>query len=253
MTERSGPTRQPDDTADGQSTPENPAVNATGKPTEKPTVYRGAMALAGGVVVAALGVAGAVDLLVDSGTQDLVGAAVLLLIATMAVAYGIYPAAFTTAELLRIRNPFRTIVVPWPAVTDINARLSFVVQAAERRYTIWAIPVSMHERRKAERSRLRDLSRNDRSTRGRAGRRTQLSDIPIPVSRMEDPITRFSYADQAASEMRDRQEAYALLVGGAAPTVGTAEQPTATSRWTWPMPVTIGCGVVFVVLAAILK
>lgn len=278
MTEHSGSTRQPDGPAPDDRTPEagSSEVGAAGaeaaRPnsaagpasTAKPTVYRGAMALAGAVIVAVICVAGVLDLLIEAGTQDLLGAAILVLVAVMAVGYGIYPAAFAYEDRLKVRNPFRTITLPWAAVTEINARLSFVVNADDKRYTIWAIPVSMHDRRKAERERMKEMSRASRDAGRQArGGRSRMPEFPGMSGRQTDPIDKLSYADQALQELRGRQEAEAQRAKNAAalsrkksgkPGDNPAEpKPVVTVRWTWPMPVAVGCAVLLVVLVAILK
>ena len=282
MTEHSGSTRQPDDLAPDDGTPEagSSEVGAAGAKADrpnstaetasaaKPTVYRGAMALAGAVIVAVICVAGVLDLLIEAGTQDLLGAAILLLVAVLAVGYGIYPAAFAYEDRLTVRNPFRTITLPWAAVTEINARLSFVVHADDQRYTIWAIPVSMHDRRKAERDRMKEMSRASRDASRRArGGRSRLPEFPGMASRPVDPIEKLSYADQALHELRERREAEALRIKNAAALARkqsgkqngkqggdeTGPKPAVSVRWTWPMPVAAGCAILLVALVAILK
>ena len=113
--------------------------------TEKPTVYRGPAALIGGALVVLFCGFGAIDLLIESGTQDLVAAAILTLVAVLAALYGVYPAAFAWNDRLVVRNPFRTIDLPWDAVTDLSARLSFMAHTEHRDFTVWAIPVSLRE------------------------------------------------------------------------------------------------------------
>lgn len=245
MTEHSESTRRSDQPTAGPDAPPAPPA----PPAQKPTVYRGGAALAGGLGVSLLCALGIIDLLVESGTQDLFGASVLALIATLAVAYGVYPAAYADENRLRVRNPLRTIVVPWSAVTDLSAKLSYVVHTEQRRYTVWAIPVSLHERRKAERVRLRDLNRADRTARRAARGGTRLSDMHVPDGRRTDPIERMSYADQALREMGDRREAYKQRVGNA-PEQAAASAPTI--GWAWPMLGTIFGVVVLVVLVGLL-
>ena len=249
MTEHSESTRQSDQQQ--QARPDAPAAGdavdapAPAAPQEKPTVYRGGAALVGGLIVAVLCVLGIIDLLVEGGTQDLVGVGVLALVTSLAFAYGIYPAAYATSDRLRIRNPFRTIEVPWSAVTDLTAKLSFVVHTEPARYTVWAIPVSLHERRKADRVRLKEVTRADRDARRSARGGTRLSDIQIPTSRRADPIERLSYADQALQEMGERRESYAQKNKNA-----PASAPKMT--WAWPMPAAILASVLLIVLAAVL-
>lgn len=174
--------------------------------TEKPTVYRGPAALIGGALVVLFCGFGAIDLLIESGTQDLVAAAILTLVAVLAALYGVYPAAFAWNDRLVVRNPFRTIDLPWDAVTDLSARLSFMAHTESRRFTVWAIPVSLRERRRFERHRLKDLSQSQRlASRGVPANMPQSGN-----RRPYDPADRLSMADQAIEEMNARREAYAV-------------------------------------------
>ena len=173
---------------------------------EKPTVYRGPAALIGGALVVAFCGFGAIDLLVEAGTQDIVAAAILTLVAVLAALYGVYPAAFAWSDRLVVRNPFRTIELPWDAVTDLSARLSFIAHTESRRFTVWAIPVSLRDRRRSERHRLRDLSQQQR-----LAKRGVPTEMLQPRSRRPyDPVDRLSFADQAISEMNAKREAFAV-------------------------------------------
>lgn len=174
--------------------------------TEKPTVYRGPAALIGGALVVVFCAFGAIDLLVESGTQDLVAAAILTLVAVLAALYGVYPAAFAWNDRLVVRNPFRTIELPWDAVTDLSARLSFMAHTESRRFTVWAIPVSLRERRRVERHRLKDLSQSQRL----ASRGVPADMLQSVNRRPYDAADRLSMADQAIEEMNARREAFAV-------------------------------------------
>jgi hypothetical protein len=174
--------------------------------TEKPTVYRGPAALIGGALVVLFCGFGAIDLLIESGTQDLVAAAILTLVAVLAALYGVYPAAFAWNDRLVVRNPFRTIELPWDAVTDLSARLSFIAHTESRRFTVWAIPVSLRERRRFERHQARELARTQRLNK-RYGVSPELAQ---QRPRNYDPAERLSMAEQAIEEMNARREAYAV-------------------------------------------
>ncbi|HEU5428966.1 MAG TPA: hypothetical protein VFU74_18945 [Actinocrinis sp.] len=174
--------------------------------TEKPTVYRGPAALIGGALVVLFCGFGAIDLLIESGTQDLVAAAILMLVAVLAALYGVYPAAFAWNDRLVVRNPFRTIELPWDAVTDLSARLSFMAHTESRRFTVWAIPVSLRERRRVERHRLKDLSQSQRL----ASRGVPADMLQSVNRRPYDAADRLSMADQAIEEMNARREAFAV-------------------------------------------
>jgi hypothetical protein len=181
----------------------------TRPPNEKPTVYRGAAALIGGALVVLFCVAGSIDLMAESGTGDLTGASILVLVAVLAWLYGVYPAAFSWTDRLVVRNPFRTIDLPWSAVTDVSARLSFVAHTESKRFTVWAIPVSLRERRRSERHKVRELTQAQR-----AAKRGLSPDMfgPSRSHRPTDPIAGLSFADQAIAEMSAKRESYAVKV-----------------------------------------
>ena len=238
---------------------------------EKPTAYRGPAALIGGALVVLFCGFGAIDLMVESGTQDLVAAAILTVVAILAALYGVYPAAFAWNDRLVVRNPFRTIELPWDAVTDLSARLSFMAHTESRRFTVWAIPVSLRERRRSERHRLRDLSQSQRMA-----KRGVPTDMLQPRNRRPyDPVDRLSFADQAIDEMNARREAYAVQARfkakeaeqtaaataeavaaasaagtqKAAPEVETAPVDSGTVRWSVLSFALLAASVVFLIVA----
>lgn len=189
----------------------------TNGPADKPTVYRGPLALAGGVIVLLFCVAGAVDLIAEVGTADLPGAAVMLLVGSFAFAYGVYPAAFSNDEALVVRNPLRTIELPWGAVTRLSAQLSFIVHTAHRKFTVWAVPVSVRDRRKADRAVYKEKSRmrreEQRAQRGGMGGGMGGFGFGNARATPGSDIERLSYADQAMNEMTARREGWYQRAG----------------------------------------
>ena len=189
----------------------------TNGPAGKPTVYRGPLALAGGVIVLLFCVAGAIDLIAEVGTADLPGAAGLLLGGALSFAYGVYPAAFSNDEALVVRNPLRTIELPWGAVTRLSAQLSFIVHTAHRRFTVWAVPVSVRDRRKADRAMYKEKSRQrreeQRAQRGGMGGGMGGFGFGNARSNPGADIERLSYADQAMNEMTARREGWYQRAG----------------------------------------
>jgi len=258
--------------ADSRSTTEN----------EKPTVYRGAAALIGCALATLFCGIGAADLIIESGTRNLTGASILLLIAVLAGLYGVYPAAFSWSDRLVVRNPFRTIELPWTAVTDLSARLSFIAHTEGGRFTVWAIPVSLRDRRKADRHRVRDLNQTQRAV-----KRGMSPDLFQPSrGQRADPIENLSFADQAITEMNAKREAratqlrlkakadaadaaqtsvaepvsdVAVAVGAAAESsaaVASAESADVTTptdsaivHWTWPSFALLGASVVLLIVS----
>jgi hypothetical protein len=190
----------------------------TNGPADKPTVYRGPLALAGGVIVLLFCVAGAVDLLAEVGSADLPGAAAMLLVGSLAFAYGVVPAAFSSDESLVVRNPLRTIELPWGTVTRLSAQLSFIVHTAHRRFTVWAVPVSVRDRRKVDRARYRESARARREEQRaqRGGTAGGLGGFGFGGGARQRPgseIERLSYADQAMNEMSARREGWYQRAG----------------------------------------
>ena len=220
-------------------------------PAEKPTAYRGAGALVGGAVVILFCVGGAVDLLAEEGKADMPGASIMLVVAALAFAYGVYPAAFSGTDALVVRNPLRTITMSWGIVTKLTAQLSFIAYTTTQRYTIWAVPVSLRDRRRAERARLRELARQ---TRGANKGRQRLSglggygDARITSSPTPDPIEKLSFADQAITEMTARREHWFHREG-----LNPEAEPTSTEiaaiSWNLPTLAPIAASIIFMIVA----
>lgn len=249
-------------------------------PNEKPTVYRGPAAFIGGILVVLFCGFGAIDLIAESGTGDLTGSAILALVAVLAWLYGVYPAAYSWSDRLIVRNPFRTIELSWETVTDLSARLSFMAHTESKRFTVWAIPVSLRERRRADRHRMRDVSAAQRAA--KRGLSADLFGSPSRSRRPADPITQLSFVDQAIAEMNVKREAHTVKVrllaknaealadaartgevqaeGGveaavtnsaaaSAPFAETAPVDVATVRWSWLSFALVGGAVAFLVVA----
>jgi hypothetical protein len=225
-------------------------MTTTASPAEKPTAYRGVGAVIGGAVVMVFCVGGAVDLLAQEGSADLPGASIMFLVAALAFAYGVYPAAFAGTDTLVVRNPLRTITFSWGAVTKLTAQLSFIAYTATQRYTVWSVPVSLRDRRRAERARLRDLSRQaraERSGRQRFGGFDYDRTPGKPAT--QDPIDRLSFADQAITEMTARRENW-FHRAGLDPE--TAEPPTTDApaiTWNLATLAPIAACIVLVIVA----
>jgi len=221
-------------------------------PAEKPTVYRGTGAVFGGALVLLFCLGGGIDLLIEEGTVDLPGVSVMFLVAALAFAYGVYPAALSGPHALVVRNPLRTLTIPWGVVTKLSAQLSFIAFTTTQRYTVWAVPVSIRERRRAERSRMRDLARQSRvggDQRKRRGASAFSFGATQPTSPTSD-FDRLSYADQALSEMNARREAWCHSAGIDPETDPTSTEVPGTTWNVLPIALIAGC-LVFVIVAFI--
>ncbi|MEU0372764.1 PH domain-containing protein [Streptomyces sp. NPDC006283] len=121
--------------------------------TDSERVYRSPAGMAGGAVLLALIAWIAVDAVVrGEGRTPWLALAGALLAAPVVVAFTFRPAVFASDERIRIRNPFRTITLPWGAVADVRASYSSEIFTQDgRKYQLWAIPVSLRKRKSAAR------------------------------------------------------------------------------------------------------
>ncbi|MEV7612370.1 PH domain-containing protein [Streptomyces sp. NPDC089799] len=129
----------------------SPAPSAD-EPVYQDRVYRSPMAMVGGVLLLALVVWLCGDALVrGTGNEPWFGAAAALLVVPLAVAFTLRPAVFANADRMRVRNPFRTIELPWASVEALRSGYSAEVCTENAKYQLWAIPVSLRDRKKANR------------------------------------------------------------------------------------------------------
>ncbi|MFF5426095.1 MULTISPECIES: PH domain-containing protein [unclassified Streptomyces] len=115
--------------------------------------YRSPLGIAGGVFLLLLACLFAGDaVLRGEGRTPWLALAGLLLAVPLIVAFTIRPVVYANADRLRVRNPFRTITLPWSAVADVRAGYSSEVFTQEgAKYQLWAVPVSLRKRKKAAR------------------------------------------------------------------------------------------------------
>ncbi|MCX4691398.1 PH domain-containing protein [Streptomyces sp. NBC_01408] len=137
----------------------------TGEPVYDDRVYRSSMGVVSGVLMLALlaWLCGDGVLRGDGDTPWIALAAALFLV-PLVVAFTIRPAVFANEDRLRIRNPFRIIELPWAAVDAVRSGYSVEALAEGSKYQLWAVPVSLRERKKVNKQHLRGAA-------GRAGGR----------------------------------------------------------------------------------
>ncbi|RST09101.1 PH domain-containing protein [Streptomyces sp. WAC05374] len=119
--------------------------------------YRSPQGIVGGLLL--LGFAawiGGDALATGDGRVPWIAAAALLLVVPLIVAFTFRPVVYAGADRLRVRNPFRTVDLPWAAVADVRAGYSSEVITQDGTiYQLWSVPVSLRERKKAARRRDR--------------------------------------------------------------------------------------------------
>ncbi|KOV63633.1 PH domain-containing protein [Streptomyces sp. MMG1121] len=134
-------------TPDHQSPASQPSV-----PVVKDRIYRSPMALAGGVLLLAVVAWLGFDALIQGhGRAPWLALAGMILAVPLVIAFTIRPAVFAGEDRLRIRNPFRVISLPWGEIAALRSSYSNeVVVKAGGKYQLWALPVSLRARKKAE-------------------------------------------------------------------------------------------------------
>ncbi|MCX5083686.1 PH domain-containing protein [Streptomyces sp. NPDC056121] len=155
------------------------------EPVAAERAYRSPAGIAGGVLLLVMGAWLGFDALVNGDARTAwLAVAVLILVVPLVVAFTIRPAVYANEDRLRVRNPFRVITLPWASVADLRASYSSeVFTEGGDKYQLWAIPVSMRARKKANR---RTGGRKDKSLNGAA-----------------DFVPRKAAGDQSLDEIRE--------------------------------------------------
>ncbi|CAL9551635.1 hypothetical protein SUDANB108_04477 [Streptomyces sp. enrichment culture] len=144
------------------------------EPESRDRVYRSAPAIAGGVLLlAVVGWLGTDAVVSGEGRTPWMAVAVMLLVVPLVVAFTLRPAVYAGDDRLRIRNPFRVIVVPWGKVASLRSSYSNeIVTDSGAKYQLWAVPVSLRARKKAARREMRATAQARRAM-GRDGARDE--------------------------------------------------------------------------------
>jgi hypothetical protein len=189
--------------------------------------YRSSSGIASGVLLLALGAWLGGDAIVGgTGRVPWLSLAGLLLAVPLVVAFTLRPAVFAGDDRLRVRNPFRTITVPWAAVETVRAGYSTELLAGGRKYQLWALPVSLRARKRVARQ---------------ASRSTAVGDPALGGGGAADRAAR-AWSDQAVEELRDLAEKNASREGA---------QGEVVVRWVWEIvaPAAAGAVVLAILLA----
>ncbi|MGW2523977.1 PH domain-containing protein [Streptomyces sp. NPDC001617] len=126
-------------------------------PESKDRTYRSPAGIVGGVLLLAIVAWLGLDAIFSGhGRTPWLALATLILVVPLIVAFTIRPAVYADEERLRIRNPFRVIVVPWGEAVSLRSSYSneLVVRSGAK-YQLWALPVSLRARKRAARREAR--------------------------------------------------------------------------------------------------
>ncbi|MFF3861033.1 PH domain-containing protein [Streptomyces sp. NPDC002209] len=204
------------------------------QPTDEPVyddrVYRSPMAVVTGVLLLALIAWLCGDAIVrGSGNARWFATAIALLAVPLTVAFTIRPAVFANDNRMRVRNPFRIIELPWAAVDAVRAGYSAEVLAEGSKYQLWSVPVSLRERKKANRQ---QLSRRGGLT-GKGLGSPEGGDAAAAVEPQR------AHADQVVDELRELAERGASRAGA---------QGSVRVRWSYEVIAPAVAGAVFLIV-----
>ncbi|MGC5346366.1 PH domain-containing protein [Streptomyces sp. AM 4-1-1] len=202
------------------------------EPTYADRTFRSPAGLVGGGLTLLLVVLVGGDALIrGDGRVPWVALAGLLFAVPLIVAFTLRPVVSAGAERIRIRNPFRTITLPWTDVADVRAGYSSELFTNDgAKYQLWAVPVSLRQRKRAARRASRQ-SQDDPY-----GRTSVHADI-------RDKAARTAVADQAVLDLRELAER-----AGHTP---DAPRTEASVRWAYEViaPAVAGAVLLVVLLA----
>ncbi|MFJ9720240.1 PH domain-containing protein [Streptomyces sp. NPDC101213] len=139
----------------------------------KDRVYRSPAGLAGGVLLLGLvGWLGVDAIVAGEGRTPWLALAALILLVPLVTAFTLRPAVYAGDDRMRVRNPFRLVVLPWGQVASLRSGYSNeVVAESGRKFQLWAIPVSLRARKRAARRQDRVAADQAAEREGRPRRR----------------------------------------------------------------------------------
>ncbi|MFJ9249320.1 PH domain-containing protein [Streptomyces sp. NPDC101776] len=138
------------------------------EPKDRDRTYRSSAGIVGGVLLLAIvGWLGIDALFTGHGRSPWLALAGLILAVPLIVAFTLRPAVYAGPDRLRIRNPFRIVVLPWAEVATLRSGYSNeVLTNTGAKFQLWAVPVSLRARKKAARREARAMTEATGDRRG---------------------------------------------------------------------------------------
>ncbi|MFF4354607.1 PH domain-containing protein [Streptomyces sp. NPDC001530] len=190
------------------TTPDHqPPVPDASRPESKDRIYRSPAGIAGGALLLLIAGWLGIDALISGhGSTPWLALAALILVVPLVSAFTLRPAVYANENRLRIRNPFRVIVLPWGKVASLRSGYSNeVLDTSGKKYQLWAIPVSLRARKKAAKQQARGAAAGSGGGRtssiGRMSSMGRTSPAPTEPNRAQ--------TDQIMDDLRELCEARA--------------------------------------------
>ncbi|MEE1809670.1 PH domain-containing protein [Streptomyces sp. BE133] len=212
------------------------------EPTYADRTFRSPAGIAGGVLLLLLicWIGGDAVLRGDDRVPWLALAGLLTAV-PLVVAFTLRPVVLANEQRIKIRNPFRTITMPWTAVADLRAGYSSELFTEDgTKYQLWAVPVSLRQRKKAARQQSR------RSLDDPYDRTSVHADV-------RDTKSRTATADRTMADLRElveRAKAGSVKSSKAA-TTSDSSASSVSVRWAYEViaPAVVGAVLLVVLLA----
>ncbi|MEU9078258.1 PH domain-containing protein [Kitasatospora sp. NPDC004745] len=224
---------------DSDGKPHQGSAAPDGETVYADRVYRSVPGVISGVLL--LGVAAWLigdAALNGTGKTPYVSLAAALVFAFPVAAYTLRPAVLANDRRLVVRNPWRTITAPWASVDALRAGYSVELLAEGRKFQIWAVPVSLRQRKRANRARenggAEHVSRMGLAFGRPATTGPGVQGAPDPTRAWSDQVT------NVLQEMAERNAARPEAAGGI------------SVRWCWWIiaPTVVGLVALIAVIAA---
>ncbi|MEV8099770.1 PH domain-containing protein [Kitasatospora sp. NPDC085879] len=172
----------------------HPGPAAPEEPEYADRVYRSGPGIISGVLLLAVAAWLIGDAVISgTGRTPWVALAAAPVFVFPVIAYTLRPAVYANERRMLVRNPLRSVHAPWSEVEGLRSGYSVELFAAGHKYQVWAVPVSIRQRKAANRRAMRVAKDGAPSAPLRAG---------------ENDPTR-AWSDQVVANLLEMAERYA--------------------------------------------